>query len=262
MDNRRLTLVLVLDGLRPDSINAEDTPTLWRLRAEGVSFAASHAAFPTVTRVNAATIATGAHPGTHGIVGNTIYVPAIDARRAVGNDDWKHLVTLDRVTGGRLVPVPTLAERLADGGLRLAAISSGSTGSAFLLNPRAPHGVGTLVNGYFDPGALVAFPAEVNAHVLARFGSAPKKGGRTERFDPVVDWTSAVLRDYVLAELSPDVLIAWLTEPDHIQHALGAGSPEARAAIANDDRHVAAILQTIDALGGGEQTNVFVVSDH
>jgi hypothetical protein len=39
----RLTLVFVLDGLRPDSINAEDTPTLHRLRAEGVSFEQSHA---------------------------------------------------------------------------------------------------------------------------------------------------------------------------------------------------------------------------
>jgi hypothetical protein len=30
-----LNLVLVLDGLRPDSITAEETPHLWRLREEG-----------------------------------------------------------------------------------------------------------------------------------------------------------------------------------------------------------------------------------
>ena len=47
-----LRLVFVLDGLRPDSITAQDTPTLHRLRNEGVWFENAHAVFPTVTRVN------------------------------------------------------------------------------------------------------------------------------------------------------------------------------------------------------------------
>ena len=55
---KRFIIVFVVDGLRPDAITAEDTPTLHRLRAEGVDFANSHAAFPTVTRVNAAAIST------------------------------------------------------------------------------------------------------------------------------------------------------------------------------------------------------------
>src|SRR5207244_48704 len=154
----RLTLVFVVDGLRPDAISADDTPTLHRLRVEGVSFAASHATFPTVTRVNAATLATGAYPRAHGILGNTMFVPAVNPRRAFSNGDWSNLVAVDRATGGGLVNVPTLAERLASAGRRLAAVSSGSTGSAFLLNPRAPAGVGVLVNGYFEPGTVVAFP--------------------------------------------------------------------------------------------------------
>jgi hypothetical protein len=194
-----LTLVFVVDGVRPDAIDAADTPALDRLRAEGVSFTAGHAAFPTVTRVNAATLATGAHPGTHGILGNTMYVPAVEPRRAFSNGDWRNLVRLERATGRDVVGVPTLAERLAAHGLRLAAVSSGSTGSAFLLNPRAPRGVGVLVNGYFGSaagdGPLVAWPAAVNADILARFGAAPPKGGRTERFDPAVVWTEAVVSD-------------------------------------------------------------------
>jgi predicted AlkP superfamily pyrophosphatase or phosphodiesterase len=248
-----LTLVFVVDGLRPDAIDPEDTPTLHRLRAGGVSFADSHAVFPTVTRVNAATLATGVQPGTHGILGNTMYVPAVNPRRAFSNDDWRNLVKLDEAIDGRLVPVATLADRLAAVGRRLAAVSSGSTGSAFLLNPRAPRGVGVLVNGYF--GTLVAFPPDVNEAILARFGAAPAKGGRADRFDAAVDWTQTVLRDYVLPELRPDVVINWITEPDHTQHALGAGSPDARAAIRNADRHIGLILDTVDA-------NVFVASDH
>jgi arylsulfatase A-like enzyme len=250
----RLTLVFVVDGLRPDAITPEDTPTLHGLRAAGVSFAASHAAFPTVTRVNAATLATGMHPGTHGILGNSMVVPAVNPCRAFSNDNWRNLAKVDEATGA-LVPVPTLAERLAAHGRRFAAVSSGSTGSAFLLNPRAPRGVGVLVNGYFGDGRS-AWPDDVNARIAARFGAAPRRGGAAERFDAAVDWTETVLRDYVLPELRPDVVINWITEPDHTQHALGAGSPEARASIRNADRHIGLILESVEA------PNVVVASDH
>jgi predicted AlkP superfamily pyrophosphatase or phosphodiesterase len=256
-----MILVFVVDGLRPDSINVEDTPTLHRLREEGVSFATSHAAFPTVTRVNAAVLATGCHPGATGILGNTMYFPEVDRARAFSNDDWKNLVKVDQVTGGLAVLVPSLAERLQARGLTFAAVGSGSTGSSWLLNPRAARGVGVLVNGYLEPGTRVAFPPAANANILARFGAAPVKGGRTDAYDASVDWTETVLRDYVLPELVPDVVINWLTEPDHMQHAQSVGSPEARASIRNDDRHIAHILKTLDALERGG-TNVFVVSDH
>src|SRR4029450_11766035 len=78
----RLVIVFVVDGLRPDSITREDTPTLFRLRAEGGSFASSHAVFPTVTRVNAAALSTGAQPGTNGLLGNQLYVPTVDRGHA------------------------------------------------------------------------------------------------------------------------------------------------------------------------------------
>jgi arylsulfatase A-like enzyme len=122
-------IVFVVDGLRPDAINAEDTPTLARLRAEGVDFTDSHAVFPTVTRVNAATLATGAQPGTHGIVGNQMFVPEVEPRRAFDTGNHGHLRRLGEVTDGRVVLAPTLSERLDARGLRLAGISSGSTGS-------------------------------------------------------------------------------------------------------------------------------------
>jgi arylsulfatase A-like enzyme len=258
----RLVIVFVVDGLRPDSITAEDTPTLFRLRREGVDFTDGHAVFPTVTRVNAATLATGAQPGTHGILGNQMYVPAIDPGRAFGTHDYRSLLRLDGATGGRLVLTPTLAERLGTHGLKLAAVSSGSTGSALLTNPKAPLGVGVLVNGYLEPGKTVAWPAEVSGAILAKFGPAPPKGGAVDRFDAAVAWTQRVLREYVLPELRPAVVINWLTEPDHTQHALGVGSPSAREALRSDDREIARVLATLDHLGLTGAVDVFVVSDH
>src|SRR5258707_11802612 len=196
-----LNLVLVLDGLRPDAITPEETPNLWRLRREGVNFPNSHAAFPTVTRVNATAVSTGTYPDRNGILGNRIYVRAVDPNFAFVNDDHRNLLRLDEVTGGGMVLVKSLGEILAERGKRLAAVSSGSTGQALLLNPRAPKGVGVLVNGYWEPGVRVAFPSEVNEAVLKRFGKAPVRGGATTPDDAAVAWTQGVLRDYVLPEL-------------------------------------------------------------
>jgi arylsulfatase A-like enzyme len=251
----------VIDGLRPDSITAEDTPTLFQMRTEGVEFTNSHAVFPTVTRVNAAALSTGTQPGTNGIVGNEMYVPAVDPRRAFDTGDYRNLLHLDHATGGRLLLARTLAERLHARGLGLAAVSSGSTGSAFLLNPSAPSGIGVLINGYLDPGKTVAYPSDVNATVLARFGPAPVKKA-ADRYDAAVAWTQGVLREYVLPDLAPAVVINWLTEPDHSQHSLGVGSPSSREAIRSDDREIARVLATLDALGRMASTDVLVVSDH
>ena len=256
--DRRRVLVFVVDGLRPDSITAEDTPTLVRLRAEGVELVNSHAVFPTVTRVNAAAIATGTQPGTNGLVGNQMVVPAVDERRAFDTGNYRNLLTLDRATGGRVLQAATLAERLHARGLALAGVSSGSTGSAFLLNPKSTEGVGALVNGYLDPGKTVAYPAAVSDAILDRFGPAPVKGPGGARFDAAVNWTQRVLREYVLPELAPDVVINWLTEPDHSQHHVGVGSPAAREALRNGDREIAQVLAGLDA----GATSVLVVSDH
>ena len=262
MTSPRLVIVFVVDGLRPDSITAEDTPTLFRLRTEGVDFANSHAVFPTVTRVNAAALATGMQPGTNGILGNQMYVPAVEPARAFGTDDHRSLLALDHATGGRLVLGRTLAERLHARGLLLAAVSSGSTGSALLTNPRAATGTGVLVNGYLDPGQTVAWPEATGAAILARFGPAPAKGGRADRYDAPVTWTQRVLREYVLPELRPAVVINWLTEPDHTQHHLGVGSPAARRALRHDDDEITRVLAAVDALGLTAATSVFIVSDH
>ena len=125
--------MLVLDGLRPDSITPDETPNLWRLRQEGVNFVNSHSVFPTVTRANATAIATGTYPSRNGIFGNQLYVRQVAPNRAFVNDDHKVLLKLDEVTGGGMVLEKSLGEILAERGKTLAVVSSGSTGSALLV---------------------------------------------------------------------------------------------------------------------------------
>jgi predicted AlkP superfamily pyrophosphatase or phosphodiesterase len=259
----RLIIVFILDGLRPDSINPQDTPNLFRLRAEGVNYVNGHAVFPTVTRVNATAIGTGYYPGTNGIVSNSIYVPQVNPTRAFSTGEYENLLRLDEVSGGRMVLVKSLGERLQENGMKLAAVSSGSTGSALLLNPRAVNGVGVLINGDFEPGKLVAYPSNVNDTILTRFGAAPvKDGDADDQYNESVDWTEQVMREYVIPELKPDVILNWLTEPDHTQHATGAGSPESINTIRNDDRNIGLVLEKLKSLGLEDKTDIFVISDH
>src|SRR5262244_3674555 len=114
--NATLNLVLVLDGLRPDSITADETPNLWRLRQEGVNFLNGHSVFPTVTRANAAAIAAGTYPDRNGMFGNQLYVRAVDPNHSFGDDDHVNLLRLDKATGGAMVLTKSLAEMLAERG--------------------------------------------------------------------------------------------------------------------------------------------------
>ena len=69
-------ILFVADGLRRGSVNQTDTPTLLKLRKDGVDFQNSHAVFPTFTTANASVIATGHGLGDTGDYGNTLY-PAV-----------------------------------------------------------------------------------------------------------------------------------------------------------------------------------------
>ena len=128
----RRALVMVWDGLRPDMITEQIAPNLTRLAEGGVRFADSHAVFPTVTRANSASIATGALPAGHGIPGNTFYAPFLEPAKALATSDAAHLRALGAARGGRLLYRETLADRVAAAGRRTAVVSTGSTGSALL----------------------------------------------------------------------------------------------------------------------------------
>ena len=66
-------LLFVADGLRPGMINEQTAPAMAALLKRGVTFSNTHSVFPTLTTVNAASIATGHMPGDTGDFGNAIY---------------------------------------------------------------------------------------------------------------------------------------------------------------------------------------------
>src|SRR5262249_9012941 len=74
----RRHLLIVVDGLRPDYVTAEVMPNLTALGKRGVVFNRHHSVYPTVTRVNASSISTGAYPEAHGLLGNTVYFSKVN----------------------------------------------------------------------------------------------------------------------------------------------------------------------------------------
>ena len=75
---RPLTILISIDGFRPDYLNAVDAPTLSRLAAEGVvAPGGMRPSYPSSTFPNHYTLVTGLRPDHHGIVSNTMDDPVM-----------------------------------------------------------------------------------------------------------------------------------------------------------------------------------------
>src|SRR3984893_13437865 len=92
-------LVIVVDGLRPDYVTPALMPRLTSLGRRGVVFNAHHSVFPTVTRVNASSMVTGTYPESHGLLGNTVYIPAVNATRGLDTGSRENLEAIGRANG-------------------------------------------------------------------------------------------------------------------------------------------------------------------
>ena len=133
-DEKSITIVLIMNGLRPDAITPEVMPNLYRLQKDGINFTNSHSTIPTVTRVNSASLASGCYPGTHGIMSNSIYVKEFNPSSSISTSDYKNLISIDSLKNGNLFSVKSMGEILHQNNVKYVAISSGSSGSAFLQN--------------------------------------------------------------------------------------------------------------------------------
>jgi len=250
---RDRVVILVVDGLRPDYVTDSLMPRLNQLAREGFRGLAHHAAFPTVTRVNAPSIFTGMTPGGHGLMGNAVYVPEADSSRVLDASDAEDLRLIDSASGGELLTAPSLAGLLEERGLTFFAASSGSTGSAMLMNPRGA-GAGLVHHTFTIPDTL----GRVAAAVL---GAVPQVDPQAPSVPLVARVIDALLL-IGLDRVDADVLAGWLTEPDHIAHIAGVGAPATVEALAGVDAEIGRLLDGLAARGLMERTNVIVVSDH
>jgi arylsulfatase A-like enzyme len=247
---------MVWDGMRPDLISPELTPNLWRLTQAGVRCLDSHAVFPTVTRINSASLSTGSQPASHGILGNSLYVPAVNAREAINMGDHRALEAVAKLRGGRAVLRESLADRVGAAGGRTVVVSTGSPGSAWLCHPRmlerAEAGDVLLHPAFHSP--TDAFEA-----VVAKLGPIPEATIPNREQNA---WFTRMTVEHVLPDLDPTLLVFWHTDPDKTQHHRGFGSSEGMSSIRDADTHLGQVLAALEARGTLGETVVAVASDH
>ena len=244
-------LLIVLDGLRPDYVTPALMPNLHALGERGVVFTDHHAVYPTVTRVNAASISTGAYPEAHGLMGNAVFFPDVDPARFLTTSERDNLLRIERAETGRLLTAPTLGERLEDAGLRLLVASAGSSGSSYLLNHRVAGG-GIIHYEY-------ALPEALGEAVREQLGLPPTAAMPSrDRNRYIVD----AFLEVGLEHVDPAVTILWLTDPDTTAHANGIGHPASVASLRAVDDEIGRIQDGLRTAGRLDAFNLWVTSDH
>ena len=243
-------LIVVFDGLQPAQIHSELMPNLSRFADEGVFFENHHPVFPSVTRINAASMVTGRYPGGHGLAANTMvardYDPAL-----VFSALEPTLADIGRKTG-RVLLAPTLADILSGHGMEYTAIGVGTSGNAYVHNPNADKSGGATIHPDFT------LPYSLQERLTSRFGEWPAESQpNTPRFKQAI----RILTEHILPEREPAVALIWSSEPDKAQHASGVGSELSDRAIREADAGFGQMMDWLAANGRAE-TDVMVVSDH
>ena len=248
---KRHVVVVVWDGMRPDFVSEENTPTLWKLAKEGVIFRNHHAVYPSATNVNGTAMVTGVYPGKNGVIANYVYRPDIDRKRSVFVETPAVVNKGDELSGGKYVASPTIAELVQRAGGRTAIATTKTVG--LLLNrhvdaSRPQSGI-TLFAGK-------ALPGDVLNPIVAALGPFPSASLQKDV------WTTKAASDFLWKDGVPVFSLVWLGNPDLTQHETAPGGPLALAAIKATDENLAAVLSALDRQGMRETTDVFVVSDH
>ena len=201
--------------------------------------------FPSATRVNSASLATGCFPASHGLHGNVIALDEGDGLVPVPVGPATFRERLRRATG-RTLRRPTLSERLRGHGGAASWLNS-SPGAAHMQDPDG-HGLLLHRSGSHRPGFE---PVEGPEHLDVTYDAAGDRE-TTRRFCAALDAPGG----YALHAL-------WLCEPDHSQHVMELGSGEHRALVRAADANVANVVAAVGRMRDrGETVLLVVCSDH
>ena len=245
-----LVLIVVFDGLQPAQIRPDLMPNLSQFADEGIFFENHHPVFPSVTRINAASMVTGRYPGGHGLAANTMVARDYDPTLVFSALE-PTLADMRRKTGRALL-APTLADILAKHGLEYTAIGVGTSGNAYVHNPNADTSGGATIHPDFT------LPYSLQDRLVSRFGEWPAElQPNTPRFHHAI----RILTEHIIPEREPAVALIWSSEPDKAQHAHGVGSEMSNLAVREADAGFGQIMDWLRANGLSE-TDVMVVSDH
>ena len=245
MSVERRAVFVVVDGLRGDFVSDEFAPNLHRLASRARWYLNHRSVFPSATRVNSASLATGCFPASHGLHGNVVALDEGDGLVPVPVGPAEFRERLRRATG-RTLRRPTMSERLREHGGAASWLNS-SAGAAHMQDPDG-HGLLLHRSGSHRPGFE---PVDGPEHLDVTYDA---RGDRetARRFCAALDASRA----YALHTL-------WLCEPDHSQHVMELGSEEHRALVRAADANVADVVAAVTRMRDrGEEVLLVVCSDH
>jgi hypothetical protein len=277
----RIVLLMVWDGLRPDAVNQRDTPNLYTLAREGVRFDHHHSVFPTITMVDAASLATGGTPGAAGILGDWMYfAPILDPGTAaaipqIGGligapldlENSKYLAALDGpgALDGRLLGMAGIATELRHSGGYSGIF--GKRGPTFLFDDQAAGGLsGSEQGNYMFVADDIAAPRPA-VNLLA--GEPPIKHADPGSSGARDAWFARMVIDHGLPAAKaatagghPALIVFWQRNPDLAQHLAGLGTALALQALRDCDQNLGRVRRSLATLGIVDRTDLIVVSDH
>ena len=252
-------VVVVWDGMRPDFITPQYTPTLYWLATNGVFFRNHHPVYISTTEVNGTALATGVFPSRSGIMANSDYRPAIGWLGPNATEGIEAIRRGDLLTDGNYIMVPTVAETLQRAGFE--TIIAGTKPVALLHDRSSSRSSGAtpksvvLYRGHTMPRA--ALPPLIKLNDDKEFPT------NTVHPNTAADaWTTKSLTQGLWNKGVPKYTLLWLSEPDASQHETGPGSDTSLAGIENSDKNLEKVLKSLDDKKVRDKTDVFVVSDH
>lgn len=252
----RHVVVIIWDGMRPDFVTERNSPTLWKLAREGVTFTRHHSVYPTATNVNGAAIATGVYPSRNSLLANREYRPQIDPRTSFENGDPTVIKKGDEVTGGKYLALPTIAEIVRGSGRRVAIAG---TKAVAMLQDRHVEWTNATSKA-LTRFAAAPMPASLRDETLKLLGPFLTESGKTR--DERNTYAARALTEILWRDDLPAFSLLWLSDPDLAQHDHAPGSEPAMAAIRSSDRNLALVLEALAKKKAREITDIFVVSDH
>jgi predicted AlkP superfamily pyrophosphatase or phosphodiesterase len=250
-------VVIVWDGMRPDFISQEHTPTLWQMARDGVMFTNQHAVYPSSTEVNGTAIATGAYPGHDGIMANKEYRPAYNLFTNLDTQDIHTMRMGDELSHGHYILFDTVAETLQAAGKTTAIAGSKPVAQLHDRRDRTNDTSSVVFEGKSSPESLQS----TLTNLLGQF-PASEKGESPLPNEKRDEWSTHALTDVLWSNNVPAYSLLWLCDPDFSQHPAGLGAGKSLAAIESCDRKLAEVFAALDKHHLRDKTDVFVVSDH
>ncbi len=248
-------VLMVWDGMRPDFVTAENSPTLHALAEKGVFFRNNHAAYPSSTNVNGAVFATGVYPAHNGIISNQEYRTGIDPLKQFDTADFAALDAADGKLNARYLAAPTVAEIVQKAGYRTAIAGSKPVAQLADRTRNRPNEKSVVVYR----GKVL--PPSAEATVTSAIGPFPRRRGALPN-ESEDAWTTRALTEVLWKDGVPKFSLLWLSEPDLSEHDNAPGSPAALAAIKSDDANLARVLDALREKNALTSTDIMVVSDH